>query len=159
MQRIKESVDRALERVLVVLMSAMVVNVLWQVFSRFILRDPSTFTDELARFLLLWLGVLGASYVVGRKRHLAIDLVINKMDASKRRLFEIFIEVAIFFFALSVMVVGGINLVSLTLYLDQTSAALQVKQGYVYIVIPVAGLLCMFYAVMSVLESVRARPA
>jgi TRAP-type C4-dicarboxylate transport system permease small subunit len=136
-------VDRALGWVLAALMGVAVVNVLWQVFTRFVLADPSSFTDELARYLLIWIGLLGASYAAGRQMHLAIDLLPTKLTG-------LLIEACIFLFALSVLVIGGIHLVVLTLMLGQTSAALHVPLGYVYLALPLSGLLMMFYSVGAV---------
>ncbi len=65
--RIRRGVDFALEWLLVALMSLMVVNVLWQVATRFLLNDPSSFTEEIARYLLIWVGLLGSAYAVGKR--------------------------------------------------------------------------------------------
>ena len=69
--KFQQRLNKVLEIFLVVLMSVLVIDVLWQVFSRYLLSSPSSFTDELAGFLLIWVGVLGAAYVDGRKEHLA----------------------------------------------------------------------------------------
>jgi TRAP-type C4-dicarboxylate transport system permease small subunit len=143
-------VDRALGWVLAALMGVAVVNVLWQVFTRFVLADPSSFTDELARYLLIWIGLLGASYAAGRQMHLAIDLLPTKLTGFPRFYLGVLIEACIFLFALSVLVIGGIHLVVLTLMLGQTSAALHVPLGYVYLALPLSGLLMMFYSVGAV---------
>jgi TRAP-type C4-dicarboxylate transport system permease small subunit len=63
----------------------------------------------------------------------------------------VLIEACIFLFALSVLVIGGIHLVALTLTLGQTSAALHVHLGYVYLALPLSGLLMMFYSVRAAL--------
>jgi TRAP-type C4-dicarboxylate transport system permease small subunit len=152
MSRVKHTVDRLLELALIVVMAAMTLNVLWQVFTRFVLNDPSSFTDELARYLLIWVGVLGASYGVSKRFHLAIDLLPRKLEGVKKARLEIFIECWILAFAAAVMVIGGSQLVSITLQLEQTSAALQVPLGYVYIVIPVSGILIVFYSTLFILK-------
>ncbi len=144
--------DRTLERVLIVLMVIMVLNVLWQVFTRYILGSPATFTEELARFILIWVGLLGAAYVVGKKMHLSIDYFTAKMTGKVKFWSELFIQVCICFFGLFGMVIGGIYLVYLTLLLEQTSAALEVPLGYVYIAIPVSGFLIMFYSATVLYE-------
>jgi TRAP-type C4-dicarboxylate transport system permease small subunit len=144
-------VDRALGWILVVLMGVAVANVLWQVFTRFVLGDPSSFTDELARYLLIWIGLLGASYAAGMQMHLAIDLLRSKLTGRPRFYVGVLIEACIFLFALSVLVIGGIHLVALTLTLGQTSAALHVHLGYVYLALPLSGLLMMFYSVRAAL--------
>jgi TRAP-type C4-dicarboxylate transport system permease small subunit len=151
MIRAAKAVDHVLGWMLVVLMGVAVLNVLWQVFTRFVLGDPSSFTDELARYLLIWIGLLGASYAAGMKLHLAIDLLPAKLTGRARFYVGVVIEACVFLFALSVLVIGGTQLVTLTLTLGQTSAALHVPLGYVYLVLPLSGLLMMFYAVRAVL--------
>jgi TRAP-type C4-dicarboxylate transport system permease small subunit len=149
-------VDRALGWVLVALMGVAVVNVLWQVFTRFVLADPSSFTDELARYLLIWIGLLGASYAAGRQMHLAIDLLPTRLTGRPRFYLGVLIEACIFLFALAVLVIGGSHLVALTLTLGQTSAALHIPLGYVYLALPLSGLLVMFFSVGAVVRHLAA---
>ena len=153
--KLKLNIDTVLKWVLVFIMAAMTVNVLWQVFSRFILQDPSSFTEELARYMLIWVGILGAAYVAGQKMHLAIDLLSTKLTGKSSSVLEIFIQSAVFIFSLVVLVIGGFRLVSITLYLNQISAALQIQLGYVYSVLPLSGLLMMFYSAYFVIEEVK----
>ena len=72
---LRQRIDKILGNILVIIMGVMVINVLWQVFTRFIIGTPSSFTDELARYLMIWLGILGAAYVSGRNMHVAIDVL------------------------------------------------------------------------------------
>jgi len=150
--RTKELIDRWLSRILIMLMAASVFNVLWQVFTRFILKHPSSYTEELARFLLIWIGMLGAGWASGQKMHLAIDYFTLKFKPAFQRYFGLFIQAIVFLFAFFVMVIGGLRLVSITLALNQTSAALQIKLGYVYTVLPVSGVIIMFYALVSFID-------
>lgn len=146
------TVSRALGWILVAIMGISVLNVLWQVFTRFVLSNPSSFTDELARFLLIWIGLLGAAYAAGNKMHLAIDLLPSKLEGRSRFLLGVVIEACVFLFALTVLVVGGTSLMALTLTLGQSSTALHIPIGYVYLALPLSGLLIMYYAVAAVLE-------
>ena len=152
MKKTKAIVDKTMELVLTFLMSLMVLNVLWQVFTRFVIGNPSSFTEELARYLLIWVGILGAGYVTGLKMHLAIDYFQKKFSLKKRLFIEVLIHFVIALFALSVMVVGGINLVTMTLYLEQISASLQIQLGYVYLVVPLGGVLIVFYSFYHIYE-------
>jgi TRAP-type C4-dicarboxylate transport system permease small subunit len=155
MIRVRRTVDRWLEAALVLIMAANVLNVLWQVFTRFVLRDPSSFTEELARYLLIWVGLLGASYVSGRKMHLAITVVLEGLKGKNRLRAELVIQACIFVFACLVMVIGGSRLAAMTFALNQISAALRIPLGYVYLVIPLSGILIMFYAVFTVWDTIR----
>jgi TRAP-type C4-dicarboxylate transport system permease small subunit len=155
MSKIKTIIDSILKWILVFIMAAITINVLWQVFSRFILQNPSSFTEELARYSLVWLGILGASYVAGQKMHLAIDLLSMKLKGKPKLYLEIFIQFSILFFSLVVMLIGGFRLVLITLSLNQISAALQVPLGYVYLVVPVSGFLIIFYSTYFILEALK----
>ena len=153
---IRPIVDHALQWLLVALMSLMVANVLWQVASRFLLNNPSSFTEEVARYLLVWVGLLGGAYAVGKRIHLAIDLLPSKLEGRRKKILELFIELCIFVFAALVLLGGGAGLVWLTLDLGQTSAALQIPLGFVYLVLPLSGILMMFYAGSHAVSAVRA---
>ncbi len=150
--RFQHRFNRVLELILVILMSVLVVDVLWQVFSRYLLSSPSSFTDELAGFLLIWVGLLGAAYVAGRKEHLAIDILIQRSPPARQRRLLYIIHTLIFLFALSVMVVGGVILMYTRFALQVKSAALQLPLGYVYIILPISGLIIMFYEVLHITQ-------
>ena len=137
------------------LMVVLVTDVLWQVFSRYLLSSPSSFTDELAGFLLIWVGVLGAAYVAGRKEHLAIDILVQRSPPARQRLLLYLIHSLIFLFALSVMVTGGVVLMYTRFVLQVKSAALQLPLGYVYIVLPISGLIIMYYEVLHIINLKR----
>jgi len=155
LKNIKTKIDSVLKWMLVFIMAAMTLNVLWQVFSRFILQNPSSITEELARYMLIWLGILGAAYVAGQKMHLAIDLLSTKLKGKNKSYLEIVIQSFVFLFAFFVMVIGGFRLVQITLTLNQISAALQIPLGYVYAVIPISGILIMFYSFTFIIEELR----
>ena len=146
------AVNTVLERVLVFLMGLMVLNVLWQIVARYIPGLPSSFTDELARYLLIWVGILGAAYATGKHMHLALDLLPQKLEGVAKLRLDLFIQILVGVFALLVMVVGGIRLVTVTLYLGQTSAALGVKLGYVYLVLPLSGLLIIYFVISHCID-------
>ena len=155
MRQFQHILNKVLELSLVILMSVLVLDVLWQVFSRYLLSSPSSFTDELAGFLLIWVGVLGAAYVAGRKEHLAIDILIQRSPPARQRFLLDLIHSLIFLFALSVMVTGGFILVYSRFVLQVKSAALQLPLGFVYIVLPISGLIIMFYEVFHMLNLKR----
>jgi TRAP-type C4-dicarboxylate transport system permease small subunit len=152
MKKFEKKLNRVLEIFLVILMSVLVVDVLWQVFSRYLLDSPSSFTDELAGYLLIWVGVLGAAYVAGKKEHLAIDILVQKSPPERQRKLQFLIHSLILLFALSVMVIGGSSLVYTRFVLQVKSAALQLPLGYVYIVLPLSGLIIIYYEILHIVH-------
>ncbi len=150
--KLKAKIDNVLEKILITIMSILVIDVLWQVLSRYILSSPSSFTDELAGFLLIWVGVLGAAYVAGRQEHLAIDLLVHKSTPKTSKRLKILINLFIALFALFVMIVGGTWLVATRFMFNVDSAALHLPLGYVYVVLPISGMLILYYSIIFIIK-------
>lgn len=145
MDRVTRVVDAVLRLVIVSAFAVLVVCVIWQVFSRYVLGTPSTVTDEMARFLFIWVALLGGAYTLGQRRHLAIDLLPSVTTGSTRFAVNTAILAAIAIFAAVVMLYGGINLVSRTLATGQVSPALRLPMGLIYIAIPLSGAGILYY--------------
>jgi len=109
-----------------------------------------TWTEEFARFSLIWLTILGAAYLNGTQEHLSMDFLYQKFSESNQRKASILIEVLVFLFALIVMVIGGLNLVYTTLHLEQLSGTLRIPLGYVYAIMPFSGFLIMCFSVYHI---------
>jgi TRAP-type C4-dicarboxylate transport system permease small subunit len=150
--KLRKRIDRILEVFLISLMSLLVIDVLWQVFSRYVLASPSSFTDELAGFLLIWVGLLGSAYVAGKNEHLAIDLMLQKRKGAGKKRLQLIINSVVGIFALFVMCIGGAWLVFTRFHLEVYSAALGIPLGYVYLVLPLSGVLIIYYMVDNSLQ-------
>lgn len=148
----KKKLDKILGGFLVFLMSIMVLAVLWQVFSRYIMDSPSSITEEMARYLLIWIGILGAAYASGQQEHLAINLLEEKLNKKNRKRLRIGIDLLIIFFCAIVLIIGGGNLVYVNYDLGQTSAALEIPLYIVYLVAPLSGLLIIVYKINEILN-------
>jgi TRAP-type C4-dicarboxylate transport system permease small subunit len=148
--------ERALGWFLVVIMGVSVVNVLWQVFTRFALASPSSYTEELARYLLIWIGLVGAGYASAKRLHLAIDLLPRRISGGRSgRALAVIIELCVITFAGVVLLGGGLRLVHITLRLGQTSAALGIPMGWVYAAVPVSGALIVWFSARRLREVLR----
>lgn len=145
--------DKTLGGILVLLMVLMVISVLWQVFSRYLLDSASSFTEELSRFLFIWIGILGAAYASGQQTHLAIDILPPKLNPTNRVRLRIGINILIILFSLTVLVIGGGNLVYVNYLLGQYSAALNLPLSSVYLVVPISGILVIYYKVNEIIYS------
>ncbi|RKF17882.1 TRAP transporter small permease [Alginatibacterium sediminis] len=155
---LNQAVNRALSSILIFFMGAMVVTVVWQVFTRFVTNDPSVFTDELSRYLLIWIGILGGAYTYAVKRHLALELLMPHLSFTKQQVLCIFINLLIVAFSSITFVYGGSAYVLNTLEHQQVSPGLsiaghQLLIGYVYAVVPIAGLLINYYGVLDISDS------
>jgi len=143
-------VCRIIEVFMIIIFALLVLDVLFQVFSRYLLGTSFTWTEEFARFSLIWLTILGAAYLNGTQEHLSMDFLYQKFSESNQRKASILIEVLVFLFALIVMVIGGLNLVYTTLHLEQLSGTLRIPLGYVYAIMPFSGFLIMCFSVYHI---------
>lgn len=152
---IRNKIDKILEWILVFLMSILIIDVSWQVISRYVMKSPSSFTDELAGFLLIWVGLLGAAYVAGKREHLAIDLLLQKSSPERKFRLEMIISVFIVLFAVTVLFAGGSWLVYTRFYLSVKSAALGLPLGYVYLVLPLSGILIAYFDIDNMIKMIK----
>ena len=155
--RIADRVQQALGWLLVTLMSVMVVDVTWQVASRFIVQAPSSFTEELAGFLLIWIGLMGAAYGFRTRAHLGIDLLVTRLRGGWRLGAEMAAHVLVILFALTTMVGGGIQLVRVAFRLEQISAAMGIRVGIVYLALPLSGVLVILFAAERMVKTMAGR--
>lgn len=141
--------DAVLQRVLIALMLFLVGAVLWQVISRYALGSPSSWTEESARFLLIWISLLGAAFAFRSGMHLALDILPGKVSAETGAWLRRLTLLLIIAFSAAVLVVGGGGLVQLTWELKQYSAVLGLPMAFVYLVIPVTGTLICLYSLAA----------
>ena len=151
MEKIYLILNRIIETLLVVIFGLLVIDVVWQVVSRYVVGQSSSFTEEFARFSLIWLTVLGAAYINGSKEgHLSMDYLLSKLSVEKRAKRQKVIQILMALFALIIMVLGGGNLVYTTLTLGQISSALQVPLGFVYAIVPISGGMIIFFSIYNI---------
>ena len=152
--KVRETIDRILEILVVIVMAVLVLDVVWNVVSRYLLNAPSSFSVELARYLLIWVGLLGGAYASGKKEHIAISLFpqkLQKKNPAKRKKLDIFINILIILFTLFVFVIGGARLMYIAFKMSQVSSTMQIPMGIVYLALPLSGLLIIFYAVHEII--------
>lgn len=154
MNIIKSKVDFVLEWVSVVIFSCMTLLVSWQVFTRYILNNPSTTSEITAKYMFVWLVFIGAAYVFGKREHMNIGFIKDKMSPMVQFILNIIIEVLIALFTLAVLVFGGIYLT--TKGMAQVDATLLIPLGYIYMVIPISGVLTIFYNICNILDEIKA---
>ena len=99
--RTLEAVDSVLRAVLALLLLVMVAAVTWQVVSRYLLDDPSSWTEELARFVLIWIGLLGGAHAYRRRLHLGLDLLAARLGGRARVLQTVVIHGVVAVFAVA----------------------------------------------------------
>ena len=148
MNAVKKALDKTLEWLTITAVAVLVVDVTWQIITRFVINHPSSWTEEFATFLMMWVGLLGAAVAVNYKAHLGIDFFVLRLPGRLRFGVEMAVYLLVALFATVIMIVGGLELVQKTLVTNQVSPALNWKMGYVYLCLPVSGFFIAVYSAM-----------
>ncbi|MCR5843865.1 MAG: TRAP transporter small permease [Oscillospiraceae bacterium] len=118
----------------------------WQIFTRWILGNPSTFTDELLRYVLIIAGFIGSAYCFYRDEHLALTLVTDKATGIFKIILDIFIEVCILFFVVYVFIYGGTKLANTA---TNVSSVMHIPMKTLYMIEPVCGVLIVLARILK----------
>ncbi len=150
LHKIRKGIDTVLSAVCVFLFAVMVIVGTYQIVTRFVFNSPSTVSEELLTYTFAWMAVLASAYVFGKRDHMKMSFVVDKLPEGKRRVLDIIIEVLIVVFAAAVLIYGGFTIMNLTM--TQKTASLGVSQGIVYAVMPLSGILIAIYGVLNIAD-------
>lgn len=148
LKQMRKAADRLLEAGLILSFLVLFLCVLWQVFSRYVLNNPSTFTEEVSRFAVIWLSMLGTAYACGKLEHMAYNMLESRLAGNSLLLHMRAVAAITLAFSAAVFLYGGGRLVLRALQVEQLSSTLEVPMAYVYACIPIAGVFMVFYQVL-----------
>ena len=131
----------------------MTLLVLYQVFTRYILQNPSSWSEELVSYLFAWMALLGASLVTSERGHMNIPALVERMPQKAKLAFSIFSECIAFLFSAVILMYGGQQITSLAM--GQTTSSLGVAIGIFYLVLPLCGILNMIFTAMNIADILR----
>ena len=153
MPKIRRFLDICLGTTCSLLLLSMVAILSWQVISRYVFNDPSTFTEELLRLGLVWLSLLGAAYSAGRNSHMAIDLLRDLSRGRFRKFLKLLVPVSFIIFSIYVLILGGLH--SMQIASKQLTAVLQMPMSSFYAALPVCGGLLILYAILNLIDVLK----
>ncbi|MDQ8205369.1 TRAP transporter small permease [Pelagicoccus sp. SDUM812003] len=151
---VRRGLTGVLQWVVILLMAALVLDVCWGVASRYLLGQQAKWSEELARLLLVWVSVFGASVAFGHKAHLGLDYFAEKLHPSAGKFNRIIGASLSLAFAVIVFLVGGIALVRDTMESGQTMIALPIKKWWAYAALPASGVFMAVILFEQLLESI-----
>jgi len=159
LRTLEKWLNRGLEWFLVGTVALLVVAVVWGVFTRYALGQQAKWTEELARFLLVWVTLLGGAYAFGNRAHLGVDYFAERLHPDARRWTAVVVHLVVLFFAGAILLFGGAQVVREALALEQTTPALGWKMGHVYLALPVSGFFVTLYTARSLARTLAGVPA
>ncbi|MDO4588896.1 MAG: TRAP transporter small permease [Fusobacterium sp.] len=153
MEGIRKSLDKLILGICVILFMLMTIVGTYQILVRYVFKSPSTISEELISYSFAWMSMFAASYIFGKRDHMRMVFFIEKFSKNAQKTVGIVTEIVILLFALGVLVGGGSYITSLSM--TQMTPALKISMGYIYLVIPVCGVMTAIYSVLNIIDLMK----
>lgn len=146
-KRIDNEITRVTAFLVVIGMATTVASVVLGVFFRYFLRDALVWSEEVARYAMIWVSMLGGGIAFRLGAHVAVDFIVNAVPRSVRRVIILGGQFGMLIF-LVVVFLYGIDVTQQVA--GQRTAALRISIAYAYAAIPIgAGL--MVYHLLAIM--------
>lgn len=150
LHKIRKIIDIILSTACAIIFGIMVIVGTYQIVTRYFFNSPSTVSEELLTYSFTWMALLASAYVFGKRDHMRMGFIADKLTGSSRKSLEIVIECLVMLLAAAVMVYGGFNIMQLTM--TQKTASLGIPMGVIYTVLPLSGILIVFYSILNIAD-------
>lgn len=153
MLAIRNTLDKILRLTCAFLFLFLVFLNFYQVFMRYVVNNPSSVSEELLGYSVVWLSLLGAALVFGYDGHIKVPIFYDKLTGIRKVVALITIEVLIMLVAISVFIIGGKALMDVGAM--QVSPTLNITLNWVYMILPISGVLTVFYNVINIFTAIK----
>lgn len=147
---IRKGIDLVLSSACAVVFGLMVIVGTYQIVTRYFFNSPSTVSEELLTYSFTWMALLASAYVFGKRDHMRMGFVADKLTGTPKKVLDIVIECLNMLLAASIMVYGGYTIMNLSM--TQITASLGIPMGVVYIVVPLSGILIVLYSILNIID-------
>lgn len=141
--------EKVVQYTLVVMVAIMTITIIIQVFLRYLFLYSLSWSEEVARYLMIWVAFLGASLALKKGFHIGVEFVVSRIPERIRQWVNLVAKFSILFF-LVFFTIGGFR-VSWAVR-DQDSPALLFSMAYAYLSAPVGGLFMIIQTINSMIE-------
>lgn len=150
LHKIRQVIDVTLSSLCVIIFALMVIIGTYQITTRYFFNKPSTVSEELLTYSFTWMALLASALVFGKRDHMRMGFLADKLTGTPRKILEIVIELLVMLLAGSVLVYGGATIMQLTM--TQVTASLGIPMGIVYTVVPLSGVIIVFYSILNIID-------
>lgn len=152
--------DTILEKVRTVLywfsfaaMSIMLITIFSQVITRYCFGYTPEWSEELARFLFVYVVFLGSALIMGETGHLAVEFLPQRYAGTPfGKFLDVFVLLASYVFVI-ILFFQGAKMTQIMTF--QESPGLEISMSYVYAVIPVSSVLMLLYLIRSTIKLIK----
>lgn len=150
LHKIRQVIDVTLSSLCVIIFALMVIIGTYQITTRYFFNKPSTVSEELLTYSFTWMALLASALVFGKRDHMRMGFLADKLTGTPRKILEIVIELLVMLLSGSVLVYGGATIMQLTM--TQVTASLGIPMGIVYTVVPLSGVIIVFYSILNIID-------
>lgn len=147
---IRKWMDKIIMGLAITLFALMVIIGSYQIIARYFFNSPSTFSEELLTYSFTWMALLASTYVFGKRDHMRMAFIADKLSGTPKKILDISIEVLIFLFSAIALVRGGYSIMMLSM--QQKTASLGIPMGYIYTILPICGVAICIYCVLNIID-------
>lgn len=144
---------RTIQLVIILMFAVLIVTVFYQVLGRYLFNAPPSWSEELARFLQVWIALLASALCIQQGMHLGVDYLLHAVPPRGRALLEILVHVLVSGFLL-LLLVQGIKILDVAAV--QSSPAMGINMWYAYLAVPVGAALMLLESVLKLGETLHA---
>ncbi|CEK38174.1 2 [[Clostridium] sordellii] len=153
MNKFRNILNKVIEVICITLLAFMVVLGTWQIITRYILNNPSTVSEDLLIYSFVWMSLLGSAYVFGKKDHMTMVFFRQKLESKSPKvkiILNVITELLVMIFSAFVLVLGGFQISMLAM--GQISPALGISMGYIYLSLPLSGVITIIYNILNLMD-------
>ena len=148
LRRIERGLDAIIQPVVFAGMAALIGVITLQIVSR-VLFTAVGWTEEVARFLLVWITFLAGTLAFQRGRHIAVTFVVDALPGRLRQIARLAALLIVLAFMITLIVIGYRYM---QVQSFQKSASLRLSMTYVYAVMPICAAIMAWYALVDIIE-------
>ena len=152
--RIVDNINKVTIKIIALLSFAIFVSLVLQVFFRFVVNASLSWSEEVARYLTIWMVFLGVSIGVRRQSLIAVEVVVQSVRPRVRRVFRLVVAILTIIFSVYLIVYGGMLVTEAD---TEISIALQMPMWIAYFALLAGGVLSLMNAIAVMIETVAAK--
>ena len=153
MTEIRNFLNKIILGICVILFMFMTCVGTYQILVRYIFKSPSTISEELISYSFAWMSMFAASYIFGKRDHMRMVFFIERFNKDIQIKIGILTEIVVLLFAIGVLISGGAYIT--TLSITQTTPALGISMVYIYMVLPVCGIITAIYSILNIFDLMK----
>jgi TRAP-type C4-dicarboxylate transport system permease small subunit len=152
-KRVKPIVDalgRGVELITGVMAFVMMISLMWQVFTRFVIKIPSIWTEEIARYSFIYMAMIGASIGVKRSTHFGMTMLTDRLQGRAKNYYTKYVVNGIILICSIFIIIYGWDF-AIQYGLTRVSPTFLVPMMWVFLCMPITGVLMVIFSLYNIL--------